>query len=136
MCFAHTDIIILITVSFLNAQIGDGTQEDIPNSASEYPGKMITADQVKCDLPESPLSINTTMAAETAHAFRIAISNDGQAYSQSHVLTIYDPKCMTCQAGGICQLKVIYDKMHNGNVSIACNLSNVQIVQECVMYDS
>ena len=90
------------------SQIGDGSQQDIPNSAVEYAGKMITADQVKCDLPESPVSTNTSMAAATAHGFKLSISNDGTVFSSPQLLTVFDPKCMACQSGGTCHLKVTF----------------------------
>lgn len=87
-------------------QITSSGQQDVPNSETDGVGQAVIAGEVTCSVPLSPVHPDWTSQPASAHGIKISISNDARAFSQPHLLTLYDDKCQVCQSGGVCQRRV------------------------------
>ena len=67
-----------------------------------YDAEVLSPTSVKCPLPPSP----RTTPRSAVDTWNISVSNDGETFSNQLQLTVYDSKCLDCQCGEPCQLKV------------------------------
>ena len=74
-----------------------------PGRVYTYAAEMLSATELECPLPPSPLSATSSSAVNT---WNISVSNDGLTYSNHLQLTVYDSRCLDCQCAGQCQQKV------------------------------
>ena len=51
-----------------------------------------------CDLPENPGKVSAI--------YQLAISFDGENFSEEQLVYVYDSLCIECTVGGTCSLKV------------------------------
>lgn len=82
----------------------------LPDTSVIANATMITANEVACDLPRSPVRQGTPDDGPGVHmhGMRVSISNDGVHFSKVLTLTIYDSTCLTCsdEVVGDCGMKV------------------------------
>lgn len=85
----------------------DGDDQSIINQYILTNATMISAGEIACDLPVSPVRVGTpaTVKGSVAHGLLLSVSNDGVTFSAESFMTIYDSTCMECQKDGNCARK-------------------------------
>ena len=87
----------------------DGQREVLEHTATITNASMISSTELSCALPQSPVGWGTpeTGAAKPVYGMKVSVSNDGERFSESLFLTIYDSTCMACTTDANCRRKVI-----------------------------
>ncbi len=79
------------------------------DEAALWNATMISINEVACSLPPSPVSLTLPVAGVTprpVHGLRVAVSNDGELFSDEEQLVIFDSTCLQCDNTGYCNKTV------------------------------